>query len=145
MKLISHRGNLNGKNIELENEPSYISDALSQGFDVEIDVWFKNGKFFLGHDYPKYEVVKQFLKNKSLWCHAKNIECLYEIIDDDDIHSFWHQKDDVTLTSKNILWTYPGQNLTKKSVCVLPEKTNHNLTEIKKCFGVCSDFVKNYI
>ena len=39
MILISHRGNLNGKTDD-ENKPKYIEEAFSQGFDVEVDVWY---------------------------------------------------------------------------------------------------------
>ena len=35
MILISHRGNLSGKNEELENSPEYIMNALNYGFNVE--------------------------------------------------------------------------------------------------------------
>jgi hypothetical protein len=52
MILISHRGNLNGPNPERENHPDYIWEALRAGFEVEIDVWWVEGKFKLGHDEP---------------------------------------------------------------------------------------------
>ena len=45
MKLISHRGNLEGPNPERENHPDYIYGALQAGYDVEIDVWWVEGKF----------------------------------------------------------------------------------------------------
>ena len=64
MILISHRGNISGKNSKLENNPDYIIEAKKKGFDVEVDVWFKNNKFYLGHDYPKFEVKQKFLKQK---------------------------------------------------------------------------------
>ena len=54
MIFISHRGNLTGKNPEKENKPSYISEALNQGYNCEVDVWFVDNKFMLGHDEPKY-------------------------------------------------------------------------------------------
>ena len=140
MILISHRGNLNGKDIENENNPLYIDRALGKGYDVEIDVWYENGKWYLGHDKPQYEIEFDYLRNKKLWCHAKNIEALNLMLDD-DIHCFWHQEDDVTLTSCGFIWTYPGKKLTEKSICVLPEKNN----EIpKKAFGICSDYVVYY-
>ena len=53
MILISHRGNINGKNESLENSKSYIKRALDLGYDVEVDVWFNNKTFYLGHDEPK--------------------------------------------------------------------------------------------
>ena len=38
MILISHRGNINGPNPEMENNPEYIQKALDLGYDVEVDV-----------------------------------------------------------------------------------------------------------
>ena len=42
MILISHRGNINGKFKSWENEPTYIDKAISEGYDVEVDVWYKD-------------------------------------------------------------------------------------------------------
>jgi hypothetical protein len=53
MILISHRGNLNGKKEERENSISYIMEALSMGFDVEMKkyaihyFWHENDEFTL--------------------------------------------------------------------------------------------------
>ena len=47
MILISHRGNLDGKNESEENNPLYIEEALNAGYEVEIDVWYKYGEFYL--------------------------------------------------------------------------------------------------
>ena len=79
MYLISHRGNLNGIIKDRENSPRYINEALEKGYDVEIDVRVHNDKFFLGHHEPKYEVQKDFLLNKKLWCHAKDIHALEKL------------------------------------------------------------------
>ena len=40
MKLIAHRGNIDGPNPERENSPEYIEEALKAGYDVEVDVWY---------------------------------------------------------------------------------------------------------
>ena len=140
MLYISHRGNLNGINPKKENKPSYIFDALERSFDVEVDVWFVKDKFYLGHDEPKDLIDDKFLKIKKLWFHTKNIEALYEL-KKLNVKCFWHQNDDVTLTSNGFIWTYPGKPLTKKSICVLPELNN-----IMKfnCAGICSDFILDY-
>tara|TARA_B110000027_G_C16046520_1_gene267946 strand:+ start:253 stop:684 length:432 start_codon:yes stop_codon:yes gene_type:complete len=140
MIYISHRGNLTGKSEKDENNPDYLMKAIESGFDVEIDVWFKNNKFYLGHDKPSFEVGTKFLENPRFWCHAKNINALSELARI-NCHYFWHQEDDFTLTSKGIIWTYPGKYLTNNSVCVLPESTN-----VKKfdCLGICSDLIENY-
>ena len=139
MILISHRGNLNGVDSERENSIEYISEALDSGFDVEVDVWNLAGRYLLGHDEPLHIVGKRFLQNDNLWCHAKNIQGLYSMMED-DIHCFWHQEDDVTLTSEGYLWTYPGKDLTKNSIAVLPD----DKPDVEVA-GVCSDYIKMYV
>jgi len=76
MILISHRGNLNGINSDKENSPSYLLSALNKGFNVEVDVRFEKNKFYLGHDFSQFEINKDFLQNKSVWCHAKTHEAV---------------------------------------------------------------------
>ena len=146
MILISHRGNLNGKS-NMENRPGHINKALWQGFDVEIDVWYIDDEFWLGHDIPQYKIEENFLENPRLWCHAKNIDTLYKMTSNSLIHSFWHQDDDVTLTSRGYLWTYPGKQLTEKSICVLPEFEDKKSKVIlpKNVAGICSDFIVKFI
>ena len=142
MELISHRGNINGKQPDLENSPKYIENAIKQGYDVEIDVWYRDG-FYLGHGNPTYKIDVEYLQNNKLWCHAKNGEALYEMRKIDKIHCFWHQNDDMTLTSKGYIWTYPKKSLYYNSICVLPELGYTG--ELDKCYGICSDFIKEYI
>jgi hypothetical protein len=144
MRLISHRGNISGKNPESENNPSYIELALSQGYEVEIDVWLINGNFFLGHDGPQYPIDISFLMNDRFWCHAKNLGALEKMLEIDSINCFWHQEDNYTLTSKRIIWAYPGHALTRNSVAVLPESTLYSNWELRECYGVCSDFIEKY-
>ena len=142
MKIISHRGNLNGRNLSTENSLPAINIALYHRFDVEIDVWYKNNNWYLGHDKPQYIVDERFLENKKLWCHAKNLDALNLMIKNKKIHSFWHQNDDFTLTSKNYIWTYPNKDASANSIIVLK-----NLKDKipKKCFGICTDFALSYV
>ena len=140
MILISHRGNLEGKQPEQENNPLYIYNALNKGYEVEIDVWYKDNEFYLGHDEPKYPINLEYLKNNKFWCHAKNIDALNLMLEN-DIHCFWHQDDDVTITSYGFIWTSPDKKLTEKSICVLPEINNQSIT---KCAGICSDYITNW-
>ena len=140
MILISHRGNLTGKNINYENHPDYIQEAKQKGFNVEIDVWFKNNFFYLGHDEPQYEIKPSFLEDKILWCHAKNSDALNEL-SKLNCHYFWHDKDDYTITSKGYIWIYPNKPVLKNGICVLPEKKSN---EVIDCRGICSDFIDKY-
>ena len=143
MILISHRGNINGKNIPLENSPDYIKNAIHLGYDVEVDIWYHNNTFWLGHDNPKYQIGLYFLLENAdkLWCHAKNIEAIIEMKKEKSINCFWHQKDDITLTSKGYIWAYPGKQSIKNSIAVLPEIYKDN---VDKCIGICSDYIKKY-
>jgi len=135
MKLISHRGNLNGPIKEKENHPDYILRALNNGFEAEIDVWYRDGEFWLGHDNPQYKTNVQFLKDERLWCHAKELSSL-EVMLQNNLHCFWHQNDDFTLTSRGFIWTFPGKPICSKSVLVEKEKTNLKVD----CYGVCTDY-----
>lgn len=148
MILISHRGNINGPDPFTENLPEQITHALRSGYDVEIDVWHLNHCFYLGHDEPKYSVSEKFLENEKLWCHAKNIEALSVMSNNINIHCFWHQQDDVVLTSNGYIWTYPDIEIfTNKSVAVMPEN-NNKLDDVKTkeilkdCYAVCTDYPK---
>ena len=140
MILIAHRGNLNGPNPEKENSPPYLNKALASGYNVEMDVWFVDGKWYLGHDEPGYEIDITFLLKEGLWCHAKNFEALERLLNL-GVHCFWHDEDEATLTSRGYIWTYPGKALTKKSICVMPEKASYETIE---CAGICTDYVVEY-
>jgi len=144
MILISHRGNTNGKFESYENEPNYIDKAIKEGYDVEIDVWYIDDLIYLGHDKPQYVVdFKWFMDRISkLWIHCKNIEALISFQESGyEFNFFWHQEDDVTLTSKNYTWAHPGKQPIKNSIAVMPEIHKENITQ---CIGVCSDYIKNY-
>lgn len=140
MILIAHRGNINGPAAN-ENHPDLILDVLALGYQAEIDVWYVDGKFMLGHDAPTYEVAPAFLKRFGLWCHAKNIDALVHLEYLKVRHFFWHQEDDYTLTSSGYFWTYPGKVLTDNSIAVMPE-TYMNVNDVPPFVaGVCSDYV----
>ena len=142
MKLISHRGLLNGPNKNLENQPHNIRSTLDQGYDCEIDLWVFDNRLYLGHDGPQYNVTEQFIQQSGLWIHAKNLNALYWLLNTNLVY-FWHQEDHFTLTSNGFIWTYPGKPLTEKSIMVLPEWEDATLGNVKdaNCYGVCTDFI----
>lgn len=141
MKLIAHRGLTNGPDVNLENRPEQIELALSQGFDCEIDLWVINSEFYLGHDRPDYPIDKTFLNTFGLWIHAKNLAAL-RWLTDTGLYYFWHEGDKFTLTSNNFIWTYPGMELTQRSIAVLPEWHDPEFKNLpKNCYGICSDYV----
>ena len=139
--LISHRGNLNGRVVSLENNPQYIQMALDTGFECEVDIYYKSSGWWLGHDNPIYRVDINFLTKRGLWCHAKSIETFYWLLKH-EFHCFWHQNDWVTLTNEGYIWTYPGCPLTDRSICVLPELDIG--PGFDGCAGICSDYIENF-
>ena len=145
MILISHRGNISGPNPEQENKPEYIAEALKQGYDVEIDVWFKDNKFMLGHDEPQYEFPFELIDQAypKLWIHCKNIDALSKLNELDPngskVNYFWHENDLGVLTSKSYIWS---TNLINNGILVMPELFDKQ--PIETTIGICSDYIKNY-
>ena len=111
MKLTSHRGNLKGTNPEKENHPDYIYEALQAGYDVEIDVWWVDGKFKLGHDGPQYDFPFDLLTNfhTKLWIHCKNMVALSYLNELDSSGfklNYFSDEDDIgVLTSLGYIWS----------------------------------------
>ena len=142
MILIAHRGNIFGPRPEYENMPYHIEEAIHLGYDVEIDVWYFNNSFWLGHDTMSYQINYKFLLKyqKNLWCHAKSALALKELMVL-NMHCFFHDKDDMTLTSRNYIWVHPTyKSLNSYCIIVHPEKHGVNF---RYAAGVCSDYVGN--
>ena len=146
MILISHRGNINGKIPSMENHPSYIDKAIALGYDVEIDIWYIDGKLWLGHDEPQYEVLLEWLelRSPSLWIHCKNMDSLsyfneYADKISSQFNYFSHDVDMGVLTSHNYIWS---TNLYDRGILVLPEVFNKEPN--KGTMGICSDVIQKY-
>jgi hypothetical protein len=147
MILISHRGNIDGPNPENENKPPYILDAIIKGYEVEVDFWFSNNKFYLGHDEPQYDIPIEWLENnyRKLWIHCKNVDAINKLHELDRggfyLNYFWHENDKVTLTSQGYLWAYPGVDCSN-GISVMPELAKD--FKLKNVLGICSDYIINY-
>jgi hypothetical protein len=148
MKLIAHRGNIDGPNPSEENSLEYIDSALNKGYDVEVDIFYNtfSDSLYLGHDDSQHVVERYWLASRieKLWIHCKNIEALYYFSSKTGGYNyFWHQNDDYTLTSKNYIWTYPGKPYTSRSVIVMPEKflkDDFQSLMVYNCYGICTDY-----
>jgi hypothetical protein len=145
MILISHRGNISGPNPEKENHPEYILAALQAGYDVEIDVWFENGKFMLGHDEPQYEFPFELLDKNypKLWVHCKNMDALSVLNNLDPsgnkVNYFMHESGLGVLTSKGYIWS---TNIFNRGILVMPEAFDKE--PIETTLGICSDYIEKY-
>jgi len=136
MKIISHRGNIDGRDPSNENDPNFIDSAINLGFDVELDLWSINDKLYLGHDYPDKPIEIGWLLNRKnkIWVHSKNIESL-SLLYNTDLNFFWHESDKTTMTSKKFFWSLPGVYL-KNGITVEAsyKKINSDI------LGICTDY-----
>ena len=144
MKFIAHRGLTKGPSKTLENQPQQIRSALAQGFDCEVDLWVFDGRFYLGHDGPQYNITEEFINTPGLWIHAKSLETLLWLTTDaPHLTFFTHDKDPQTITSNHYIWTYPGERLTDRSIQLMPEWNDPELKNVDfNCYAICSDFVE---
>lgn len=136
---IAHRGNTTGPIKELENTPDYIDQAISHGFDVEVDVWILgNDRVLLGHDKPETLIDMEFLTDRAskLWCHAKNLRAM-EVLPVYSLNTFYHDKDDYVYTSKGYIWSNIDMKQTQNTICVMTKNNPPG------SLGYCSDYIKN--
>ena len=145
MKIICHRGNMYGPNTETENNPKQIDFCISKGYDVEIYLWLKNGKYFLGHDSMQYRIPFKYLidRKDNLWIHCKNQEALFSL-NNLNFNYFWHQEDDVTLTSQEFIWAYPWKHTSYFNNLIVLDFSNpvpFDMYRKYDVYGVCVDYV----
>lgn len=139
MKIISHRGNLSGKNLNQENDPFYVDAAILQNFDVEIDVWFLNDQFYLGHDYADHSVTSRWFEDRKavLWCHAKNKIALLRLMEL-GMNTFWHETDRFTITTNKTIWCYPGNFVSGGITVVYGTPDDSSIPS--EIYGICTDY-----
>lgn len=142
--IISHRGNVQGPDSSLENNPKHIRSLLKRGIPCEVDLRRYNKRFYLGHDYPQYPIPQDFLidNRKLLWIHCKDrlsLNYLNSELNIINLNYFWNDKDDYSLTSQKYIWTNIDRNITQNSVIVdLRPQPCYNIN----CFGICVDYLK---
>lgn len=150
MMVISHRGNLNGRDEEIENHPVHIDKIITKYMmNVEVDLWIHNGHYWLGHDEPQYKISYEWLHTRRnfLWVHCKNHEALLRMSrkQNNKLNYFWHESDDFTITSHGVLWANVGielpDGLAAKAVAVMPEINN---TDFRNFWGICTDWAESF-
>lgn len=147
MKFISHRGNLQGRHKINENVPSVIENVISEGYDVEIDIWCKDDVLYLGHDEPVWKINDQFLKKHytRLLIHCKDDASLFKLSSLPVLDIFSHTNDKFTLSSKGKILINPHTVTTyRKGILMMPEMSNYTVDEILQFDGIISDNIKFY-
>lgn len=148
MKLISHRGNYNGILPDRENKPTYIDTMLSMNYDVEIDVRFIEGQFYLGHDTPDTFVSENWIlaRKNRLWFHCKDLYSAQQFYKMNcGIQYFCHTSDNYVLTSTGHIWVH-DLNLKLDETCIIPLLDEKSITEhhTKNVYAICTDFISIY-
>jgi hypothetical protein len=134
---IAHRGNTAEK--KRNNNPSLFMDLMDRKTHIEIDLWVTPLGFALGHDGPEHEIGEKFLTYPNFWIHAKNLAALLYLTKT-DFNYFWHENDQFTLTSQNVIWTYPKGSASNNSIIVCTTQKDHNYYLQTTALGICSDF-----
>jgi len=145
MKIISHRGNINGPITEKENRPSYIDSAIQLGYEVEVDLRYINNEFWLGHDIPQYRIESQWmeLRSENIWFHCKDINSAIELTKLNNKYKFFcHTQDDYVITSNNKLWVHNLSNIITNE-CIIPliDLSDINDYTNDEPYAICTDYV----
>jgi len=149
MKIISHRGNLNGPNLKKENTKEYIQNAIFEGFYVEVDVInITQDLLIVGHnsEKPSDHINLGWLNNYGGYCifHAKTEQALNRLLEL-KYHCFFHKNDDFTLTSEGLIWVHPKAEVNacdERAIFCMPEEREQDL--YMPIGGVCTDYPIHY-
>jgi 3-deoxy-D-manno-octulosonate 8-phosphate phosphatase (KDO 8-P phosphatase) len=120
VKLIAHRGNFAGQNVERENTVAYLEEALAEGYDVEFDVFYHYGNILLGHDGKVIESTTkltggplnkipsiEWLRDSRKWVHCKDKESFEILRSYGDIQCFMHEDEPyVFVANSNKAWVH---------------------------------------
>lgn len=145
MKIISHRGNINGIVLDKENKPSYLDCAIQSGYEVETDIRYIKNEYWLGHDAPDYKINESWILNRieHIWFHCKDLSSSIQLKKlNKNIKYFCHTQDPYVLTSTNNFWVH-DLNLNLDENCIIPlldEKSIVNFSN-KIVYAVCTDYV----
>jgi hypothetical protein len=143
---ILHRGLSDGPSVELENNYENLLVRIREGWHVEVDIWFEDGRWWLGHDYDaakQREISDSELEALSVgaWFHCKNVAALAEM---SRLNQGWrffsHDRDEAVLTSTGQIWCYPGI-FCERGIAVLPERCDQWSLGKSGLIGVCSDYM----
>jgi hypothetical protein len=140
-KFIAHRGNVDGVNLAYENDDAYLKHAYSIGYDVECDLIAHRGTLYYGHDEPQKSADLAFLQQQGVWCHAKNLEALLQLLKM-RTNCFWHETDKLTITTLGHLWCYPNTFIDHPRAVWLDLIDAVIPSTIPKIYGICGDTVR---
>lgn len=108
MRIISHRGNVLGPGSNCERH--HVEAALLEGYDVELDVRFHEGRLWIGHDEPLYELPREWVLpavSSRLWFHAKDARA-FDLLTRHGHRAFQHADEPfATVEPDGVRWLHP--------------------------------------
>lgn len=158
MRIISHRGNLHGRDFKKENTVGRVEYCIALGYQVEVDLWVlepiddSGFRYYLCHDEPKSINridLTWLLKNQNyLLTHCKNKEAVEFAMEELDGEWFVHETDRWSRTSESHLICYGKESDiidNDRVILMMPE--HHNIKKVaipNGIYGICTDFVQDY-
>jgi hypothetical protein len=142
--IISHLGNIDGREPEQENTLAYIKKALAAGWHVCVDVLYRNGAFVLPSPRGFQPIPPALLSNQRVWARtfdAETIDGLCTV----KAHCVIATNAPITLTSEQFIWTLPPTTLVDRSIAVFPEIADPTWLGEYAPAGVCTNHPAQYI
>lgn len=135
---IAHRGNTHGPQPSFENRIDYLLQARAQGYKVECDLQLLDGVLYLGHDDPQEEFPTEWARSDHFFCHAKTPETFGALLRL-GAHCFYHETDQVTLTSRQYIWCFPGVHPKTERAIWLDLHDRPLPKSASGIYGICGD------
>jgi len=142
--IISHLGNIDGRQPDRENTLPYVKAALAAGWHVCVDVWYTNGSFVLPSSRGAFPLPPALLSNCRVWARSYDPETI-DALCTLKAHCVIATESPITLTSEQFLWTLPPTPLAPRSIAVFPELATPWWLEQYEPAGLCSNEPVRYI
>jgi len=142
--IISHLGNINGRQEDKENTLPYVQKALKAGWHVCVDIVFHQGSFLMPFKGGFHLAPPAMLSKQRVWCRAHDAETV-DALCNINAHCFLNSESFMSLTSAQFIWTLPPHDLVARSIAMLPETGYADwLTKFEPA-GLCSNEPVRYI
>ena len=142
--IISHLGNIAGRQPKQENRLKYLKAALAAGWHVCADVVFYQGSFLLPFEGGFNPAPPSFFSGQRVWSRCYNAETL-DALCNINAHAFLDTEHMPTLTSSQFIWTPANRELSLRSIAYLPETAEPNWVYAYEPAGLCSNEPSSYV